>query len=96
VTALREAGLTQFVEIVSEAGEPCLVKNPFPGREVTLLSAGSKRTLRGDVLEFGTDKGATYLLTPAGASASVRVRPTFKTRPPESSNWFGTKKIARF
>ena len=96
VTARREAGLNQFVEISSEAGQPCRIDNPFPGKDVVVTGGSGKRTLRGNLLEFETQKGAAYLLIPAGAAMPLRGRPAWKPRQPESSNWFGTKKIARF
>jgi alpha-L-fucosidase 2 len=97
VTARREKGQTQFVEIFSEAGETCRLKNPFPAKEVILAESGAgKRSLQGDWLEFKTEVGKKYLLTPAGATQMRPLRPVLRSAAAETSNWFGTKKIARF
>jgi len=97
VTARRERGKTQFVEISSEAGEICRVRNPFPGRGAILAESGTgQRNLEGDWLEFKTEVGKKYLLTPEGAAQVAPSRPTPRAPAPETSNWFGTKKLARF
>ncbi len=97
VTARREKGQTQFVEITSEAGEVCRLKNPFADKGVILEEAGGqKRKLEGVWLEFKTEVGKKYLLTPAGATPIRPSRPALKAATPETSNWFGTKKLARF
>ena len=97
VTARRESGQTQFVEIFSEAGETCQLRNPFPSKQVTLAENGAeKRKLQGDWLEFKTESGKKYLLTPAGAAQMRPLRPELRSAAAEMSNWFGTKKTARF
>jgi alpha-L-fucosidase 2 len=97
VTARREGGRTQFVEIFSEAGETCRLRNPFPGKEVILAGSGrGKQTLHGDWLEFKTEVEKKYLLTPAGGNQIRPLRPDLRSALPETSNWFGTKKIGRF
>jgi alpha-L-fucosidase 2 len=97
VTARRERGLTQFVEISSEAGEICRLRNPFAGRDVILAESGAgQRKLQGDWLEFKTEVGKKYLLTPEGAAQVAPSQPSLRAPAPETSNWFGTKKLARF
>jgi alpha-L-fucosidase 2 len=97
VTARREKGQTQFVEIASEAGGTCSVKNPFPGKGVSLTDNGSgKQMLSGEWLEFKTQAGHKYLLTPEDSTIGHTLRPALRSPSLENSNWFGTKKIARF
>jgi alpha-L-fucosidase 2 len=97
VTARRERGQTQFVEITSEAGEICRLKNPFAGQEVILNETGAgQQKLQGNWLEFKTEVGKKYLLTLASATQMRSSQPAFRPATPEMSNWFGTKKLARF
>ena len=43
VTARRDNGQTQFVEILSEAGETCRLRNPFAGQSATLAGRRGPR-----------------------------------------------------
>jgi hypothetical protein len=57
VTASRRNGKTEFIEIRSQAGAHCKLRNPF-ATPVQLYRDGRKaETLRGDLLEFATRKG---------------------------------------
>ena len=97
VTARRERGQTQFVEIGSEAGEFCRLRNPFSGQPATLAeSGGGEQQLSGDWFQFQTAEGKKYLLTPVGAARKHPLRPPPRAITSETSNWFGTKTIARF
>jgi len=57
VTASRKAGAIGEVEIVSQAGSECTLRNPFAG-PVTLYRDGRKaESLSGELLRFPTTKG---------------------------------------
>jgi alpha-L-fucosidase 2 len=97
VTARREKCHTQFVEITSEAGGTCRVKNPFAGKEAVLTeNGGGKQNLAGEWLEFQTEAGKNYLLSAADSMTTRPQRPALRSASLENSNWFGTKRIARF
>ena len=67
VSSSMRGGTIRFVEILSQAGGECRVRNPWPGCEVELLVEGRKQdTLNGSLLKFNTKKGKTYLLVSAG------------------------------
>jgi hypothetical protein len=52
------AGKIEFVEIESQAGAPCKLRNPWAAEQVTLFRDGQKaETLGGDLLQFSTRKG---------------------------------------
>jgi len=97
VTARRERGRTQFVEILSEAGEVCRLRSPFQGEQATLAENGvGEQRLSGDWFQFQTAVGKKYLLTPFGATEKHALRPPSRTTAAETRNWFGRKKLARF
>ncbi len=55
----------EFVDVNSQLGGSCRLKNPWPQSEVTLYRNGVKaETLSGDVLAFDTAKGEKFLLLP--------------------------------
>jgi hypothetical protein len=55
----------ESVEINSQLGGSCRIKNPWPQSEVTLYRNGVKaETLSGDLLSFDTAKGESLLLVP--------------------------------
>lgn len=63
VSSSMEAGTIRFVEILSQLGGECRIRNPWPGTEVTLYCNGvKKRTMNESLLKFDTQKGKTYLL----------------------------------
>lgn len=97
VSAARREGKTEWVEITSEAGLRCRVRNAFNGEAVRLKDkrTGESRRLTGKEISFATRKGGTYLLTPWGAKAPAQKMPEFK-RTGREVNWFGIKKVARF
>ena len=58
VKASIAAGTIQHVELMSQAGESCRLRNPWGEREVTLTRNGRKaETLKGSLLSFSTRKG---------------------------------------
>ena len=64
-----------FVEILSQLGGECRIRNPWPGREVEILRDGRRlaRTEE-DLLVIPTSKDSVHVLMPADAAASVRRR----------------------
>jgi hypothetical protein len=65
VSASRMAGRTGRVEIRSEAGGACRLRNPWRTATVLLLRNGRRLTeLRGDLLKFDTAPGDVFELRP--------------------------------
>jgi glycosyl hydrolase family 95 len=58
----------QFVEVKSQLGGECRIKNPWPTTHVAIHRGDHSETTNGDVLKFDTAKDETILLVPAGAS----------------------------
>ena len=94
-----------FVEIESEAGGRCRVRNPFGSdgllRDLNPRAAQrnrrATRRLQGDVFEFAARRGGRYVLTPAGKRVAVAERRlTPPRRPRREANWFGLKNHPRF
>jgi len=68
VSAAQKGGKVSPVEITSNAGSLCRVKNPWGEAEVKLTRDGkSGETLHGAQLEFPTKPGEKIVLTPSGA-----------------------------
>ena len=64
VTASFRNGAVVEVELVSQAGAPCTLRNPF-GRSLTLYRDGNAaETLTGDLLRFATRKGERISVKP--------------------------------
>lgn len=73
VSASIREGRVDFVELESETGSECRIRNPFDG-EVTLYRDGAKaEQLKGTMLRFVTKKGESVTVLPTGtAPADVR------------------------
>ncbi|HIE04189.1 MAG TPA: hypothetical protein EYP61_05465 [Candidatus Latescibacteria bacterium] len=94
VTSRLKDGKVAFVEVGSEAGGECQVRNPFDGpAELLDLVSGESKTLEGEVLRFGTTAGGRYLIKPEGATLGEE-----DMSPPDfgEGHWFGVKRRARF
>ena len=64
VSATMEDGVTAGVRLLSEAGNECVVQNPWPGATVTLRDgSGREQSLQGEILRFATQPGGEYELT---------------------------------
>jgi len=75
VSGSWQAGKAEFVEVLSQAGNPCRVRNPWPAQTpLAIYRNGEKwKTVSGDLLTFDTEPGVRYLLLPEGATPqSVR------------------------
>ena len=68
VSADFRDGAVQWIQIISEAGNCCVVVNPWEGGAVLRGELdGSAVELDGAELSFATEKGGQYELRPAGA-----------------------------
>ncbi|MCY2930627.1 MAG: hypothetical protein NTV86_14240 [Planctomycetota bacterium] len=75
-------GAVQYVNVLSEKGRPCVVQNPWPGRQVVIRQGldGKGKPIdaqtRGDRVSFPTRAGQVYRLTAApGAPAASAPSP---------------------
>jgi alpha-L-fucosidase 2 len=92
ISAVMREGKVDRVDILSEAGGPCRVKNPFPGPAVLTSDAGEgQQEVSGNILSFETEKGARYLLS-RSAPISKKELPFIRfERTSKETNWFGLK-----
>jgi hypothetical protein len=66
VNAAIEGGRVRFVELVSEAGAECCLRNPWGEGSVLLRREGGNReTLAGSLLRFGTRRGERIVIQSA-------------------------------
>jgi Domain of unknown function (DUF5703) len=73
-SSLREREV-QFVEIESQLGGTCRMKNPWPKAEVAIHRGNSKRvSLSGEMLTFETKKGDSIVLLPAAKDLKAVAR----------------------
>ena len=71
VTSSVKKGRIEFVEIESQLGGQCRLRNPWPGAEVTLYRNQEKwKDSNGSLLEFETVKGQTFVVVAKGTSPS--------------------------
>lgn len=70
VSASWAGGGPEFVEILSQAGRPCRMRNPWPGGQpLTIYRDGEKwKSVEGDLLTFETQATRRYLVLPAAAT----------------------------
>jgi len=65
VSSEIEKGKVLFIEILSEKGKTCILKNPWHDGEVILKrSTGKKEHLKGEFLEINTYAGENIMITP--------------------------------
>jgi hypothetical protein len=95
VTSAKRDGKVEFVQIESQAGAPCKMRNPWGESKVTLYRNGVKaRDLDGALLDFATTRGETIVVAPAnrGLASIPRLLPNPKPVPglhtPSSSGGF--------
>jgi len=77
-------GTVQWVEIISEVGGECRLRNPWPGKEINLATKE-----QGDDLVFDAKAGGVYILHPH--AASVAATPLKFSRKSNEKNRFGAK-----
>ncbi|MGA2271607.1 MAG: hypothetical protein ABSH44_24350 [Bryobacteraceae bacterium] len=69
VTSSIRKGQIEFVELLSNAGAPCQLRNPWGAGEATLYRDGKKsQDFEGALLTFPTAKGENIVVVPKGAS----------------------------
>jgi len=72
ISSSMEKGEIGFVEIFSQKGGPCQVKNPWQGTEVTLYRNGKKENnIAGSLLVINSKAGETISLVPKGKKLNV-------------------------
>jgi hypothetical protein len=73
VSSLQKHGRIPFVEIHSEAGSVCRLRNPWADAPVTLFRHGRKaEDLAGETLQFATSTGETIIAVPQGWTPAVQ------------------------
>jgi alpha-L-fucosidase 2 len=85
VSAVRRGGVTQFVEIISVAGEPCRIwtdiPNPVSDNQVAIKPVGD------GVYEVGLSRGRSVVIYPAGTSPTLVIEPV--AAQPDQTNFWG-------
>jgi len=67
ISASRQKDQTEFVEICSEQGGPCLLQNPWPDGDVTVYRNGkAAEEVTGKLLTLSTTAGERLVLVPKG------------------------------
>lgn len=73
ISSTIEKGEIGFVEIFSQKGGPCQVKNPWPGTEVTLYRDGKKAgNISGSLLVITSKAGETIAIVPKGIQLKIK------------------------
>jgi hypothetical protein len=69
VTSAMNSGQVEFVEIKSQAGGDCRLRNPWQGSEITIFRNGNQgETLSGTQLQFATAKDEVLLVLKKGTA----------------------------
>ena len=72
VTSSLKEGKVQFVEIVSQAGSHCKIRNPWPGATVMIFRNGRKwKSTVDDLVSFKTTAGDRFILVLKGDSPDM-------------------------
>jgi hypothetical protein len=66
VTSSMNRGSVESIELESQAGAPCKLRNPFPAAAVLYRNGSRVETLQGPLLEFKTQKGERIVMLPSG------------------------------
>lgn len=65
VLAAYDGHSLHSLEIVSGKGNPCRIRNPWPGRRISVKAKGCKPTVsEGTDIRFDTRKGTVYHISP--------------------------------
>jgi Glycosyl hydrolase family 95 catalytic domain/Glycoside hydrolase family 95, C-terminal domain len=65
VTSSMNRGSVEYVELESQAGAPCKLRNPFSPAAVLFRNGTRAETLQGPLLEFKTSKGERISILPS-------------------------------
>jgi hypothetical protein len=69
VTSSIQDGQIEFVQIKSQLGGQCRLRNPWPDAEVTLFRDGKNwMNMKGSLLRFETDRNQVLVIVPKGVS----------------------------
>ena len=69
VTAAIAGGQIEFVELLSQSGTTCKIRNPWPGKATVVYRNGKKEGLKKeDLMVLGTKKGDRLVLVSEGKS----------------------------
>lgn len=80
VSSSLKGGKIRFVEIESQLGGECRIRNPWPDSEVAMLVDGKKKgTFKDALIKFPTEKGKHYLLVSAAAANPADLKSTVPT-----------------
>ena len=67
ISASMEKGKVEFVEIHSQKGGECRIKNPWNNKEITIYRDGKKsENIKGTLLKIQTNKGELVNMVPKG------------------------------
>ena len=73
ISASMEKGQIEFVEIYSQKGGQCRLKNPWPGTEITLYRDGRKtKDISSSFLVFFIKNGETITIVPKGKALAIK------------------------
>ena len=76
VSSSMENGRIEFVEILSQLGGECRMRNPWPDAAITLYRKGGKaEEVSGSLLTFRTARQETITVVPKGSTPSRKVIP---------------------
>lgn len=79
MTSSQRNGAVDFVELKSQAGGDCSLRNPWGGADVVLYRNGKQAEgERGNLLQFGTAKGEVLLVVKKG-TRPTQVKPSVMT-----------------
>ena len=67
VTASWANGKPEFVEVLSQGGQPCRIRNPWPAAQSVTVHRDDRpwKTLGEAMLAFDTEPNCRYLLVPS-------------------------------
>jgi hypothetical protein len=67
VTSSRQGGAVEFIEIMSQSGGECKIRNPWGESEVSVFKNGREwNDMSGSLLKFGTEQGENFVIIPKG------------------------------
>ena len=69
VTSSMQKGQIEFIEIKSQLGGQCRLRNPWGSTDITLYRNGEKyKDMTGSLLKFETDEDQSFVIVPKGSS----------------------------
>ncbi len=75
VSSSLRGGAIRFVEIESQLGGECRIRNPWPDSEVLILADGREQgTIRDELIDIPTEKGKRYVLLAADTAKPAELK----------------------